>query len=265
MNTAITVNELCWQVNGRALLDSLSFTLNGRGMYGVIGPNGAGKSSLLRCLYRFIRPDSGTIVINGQDIDAFSRKAFARLVAVVPQELPPLFDLATETVVAMGLIPHKGWLGADSAADKKAVAEALAKVGLEGYGKQPFGKLSGGEKQRALIARALVQRPTILILDEPTSHLDVRYQIEVLELLKRLDVFVLCTIHDLNLASALCDELLLLDHGRLIAKGTPKQVLTESLIGDVFGVCCTVEPHPQHGKPLIHYFYGYDRSLGAHI
>lgn len=264
MNTSIAVTNLCWQVNGRALLDSLSFSLSGRGMYGVIGPNGAGKSSLLRCLYRFIRPDSGQISINNQPIEDFSRKAFARLVAVVPQELPPVFDLTTEAVVAMGLIPHKGWLGADSARDRLLVSEALAKVGLEGYGRQPFGKLSGGEKQRALIARALVQRPKILILDEPTSHLDVRYQIEVLELLKRLDVFVLCTIHDLNLASAMCDELLLLGRGRLIAKGTPQQVLTESLLGDVFGVCCTVEPHPQHGKPLIHYFYGYDRLKEAH-
>lgn len=138
MNTAITVNELCWQVNGRALLDSLSFTLSGRGMYGVIGPNGAGKSSLLRCLYRFIRPDSGTIVINGQDIDAFSRKAFARLVAVVPQELPPLFDLATETVVAMGLIPHKGWLGADSAADKRRWPKRLPRLVLKVMASSPL-------------------------------------------------------------------------------------------------------------------------------
>ncbi|MBT1444387.1 ABC transporter ATP-binding protein [Shewanella sp. JM162201] len=258
MNTSISVSDLCWQVNGQPLLDRVSFHLAGRGMYGVIGPNGAGKSSLLRCLYRFIRPTCGEILMNGRPLAMFSRREFARLVAVVPQELPPLFELSCEAVVAMGLIPHKGWLSGNNADDMRRINTALGEVGLEGYNQRPFGKLSGGEKQRALIARALVQQPKILILDEPTSHLDVRFQIEVLELLKRLDVFVVCTIHDLNLASALCDELLLLDRGRLVAKGKPSEVLSERLLGEVFGVCCTVEAHPQHGNPLIHYFYGYN-------
>ncbi|QYK06051.1 ABC transporter ATP-binding protein [Shewanella zhangzhouensis] len=263
MTPAIEVSNLCWRVGERPLLDGVSFALSGNGMYGVIGPNGAGKSSLLRCLYRYIRPDSGSILLNGQDIHLYSRRSFARAVAVVPQELPPLFDLSTEAVVAMGLIPHKGWLAADSAADKAGIAAALAEVGLEGYGRQPFGKLSGGEKQRALIARALVQKPQFLILDEPTSHLDVRFQIEVLELLKRLDICVICTIHDLNLASALCDELLLMSRGRLEASGTPEVVLTEAMLASVFGVCTTVEPHPQHGRPLIHYYYGYDARTAS--
>jgi len=125
---------------------------------------------------------------------------------------------------------------------------------------QQYELLSGGEKQRALIARAIVQQPHILILDEPTNHLDIRYQIQILELVKSLGISVIASIHDLNLASAMCDKLLLLDHGQLIAKGTPTEVLTERQISDVFGVCCDINVHPQHAKPLISYFYGYQPS-----
>ncbi len=256
----LDVNHLFWQVDGKTILADIHFNLPKGQMLGLIGPNGAGKSSLLRCLYRYIVPSSGNIDLFGQDLSTYSAKALARSVAVVQQDTPHYFDLTTEQLVTMGLTPNKGLFDATTAQDKALINHALTKVGLAKHAQQPYEQLSGGEKQRALIARAIVQQPHILILDEPTNHLDIRYQIQILELVASLGISVIASIHDLNLASAMCDKLLLLDQGKLIAKGHPSEVLTERQISDVFGVCCEVNVHPQHQKPLISYFYGYQTA-----
>ncbi|GGB75730.1 ABC transporter ATP-binding protein [Shewanella inventionis] len=258
--SVLDVNHLFWQVEGKTILADIHFNLPQGQMLGLIGPNGAGKSSLLRCLYRYILPSGGNIDLFGKDLTAYSPKALARTIAVVQQDTPHYFDLTTEQLVTMGLTPHKGLFDATTSDDKALIEQALSKVGLIKHAHQPYEQLSGGEKQRALIARAIVQQPQILILDEPTNHLDIRYQIQILELVASLGISVIASIHDLNLASAMCDKLLLLDKGKLIAKGHPTQVLTERQISDVFGVCCEVNSHPQHHKPLISYFYGYQTS-----
>jgi iron complex transport system ATP-binding protein len=260
LETVLAVNGLGWQLNGQAILSDINFSLAKGQMLGIIGPNGAGKSSLLRCLYRFIKPTTGHIQLFGEDISVLSAKAFAKQIAVVLQDTPHHFEMTTTQLVSLGLTPHKGAFEFTNASDRQVVTQALVKVGLTHKAHQAYESLSGGEKQRALIARAIVQRPQLLILDEPTNHLDIRYQIQTLELLHTLNITVITSIHDLNLASALCDELLLLDKGRCLAKGTPKAVLTEQRIGEVFDVCCEVKAHPQHGNPLISYFYGYTRS-----
>lgn len=229
-------------------------------MLGIIGPNGAGKSTLLRCIYRYIKPDSGRIQLFGQEITCLSSKAFAREVAVVLQDTPHHFELTTAQLVAIGLTPHKGPFEFTNSADRVLISDALEKVGLTHKAKQSYEYLSGGEKQRALIARAIVQQPKLLILDEPTNHLDIHYQIQIMELLRSIGITVITSIHDLNLASAMCDKLLLLEEGKCISYGSPKQVLTEQAIGEVFGVCSHVAPHPQHGNPQICYYYGYETS-----
>lgn len=262
--TVLTVRGLGWKLNSQSILSDIEFSLAKGSMLGIIGPNGAGKSSLLRCLYRFIKPTSGKIHLFGQPITALSAKAFAKQIAVVLQDTPHHFEMTTTQLVSLGLTPHKGAFEFTNADDREVVAQALIKVGLADKANQAYESLSGGEKQRALIARAIVQRPQLLILDEPTNHLDIRYQIQTLELLHTLNITVITSIHDLNLASALCDELLLLDKGRCVAKGTPKAVLTEQRIGEVFDVCCEVKPHPQHGNPLISYFYGYEPRSKSH-
>ncbi|KVX01179.1 ABC transporter [Shewanella frigidimarina] len=259
--SVLNVNHLFWQVDNKTILADIHFSLPKGQMLGLIGPNGAGKSSLLRCLYRYIVPTSGDIDIFSKPISEYSSKLLAQNIAVVQQDTPHYFDMTTEQLVAMGLTPHKGLFDSNTAQDRERVVSALTKVGLQQKAQQQYELLSGGEKQRALIARAIVQQPHILILDEPTNHLDIRYQIQILELVKSLGISVIASIHDLNLASATCDKLLLLDQGRLIAKGTPTEVLTERQISDVFGVCCDINLHPQHGKPLISYFYGYQPSL----
>lgn len=254
--TALTVKQLGWEIDGKPILSEIDFSLHRGEMLGLIGPNGAGKSSLLRCLYRFIRPTQGQIQLFGQDIAKLSARELARQVAVVQQDTPQYFDLTTAQLVTMGLTPHKGMFALNSMEDKQSIAQALEKVGLSHKAQQQFERLSGGEKQRALIARVIVQRPSLLILDEPTNHLDVRYQIQILELVKNLGISVITSIHDLNLASALCDKLLLLDAGRVSAQGLPDEVLSEARISQVFGISAYIAPHPQHGKPHISYFYG---------
>ncbi|WP_394389094.1 ABC transporter ATP-binding protein [Shewanella woodyi] len=253
----LKVDNLSWHADEREILSDIHFSLTKGEMLGIIGPNGAGKSSLLRCLYRYIKPSSGAITLFGDEIAMLSAKEFAKRVAVVLQDTPHHFDLTTAQLVAIGLTPHKGPFEITTAKDREVITDALTKVGLTHKAEQAYEHLSGGEKQRALIARAIVQRPKLLILDEPTNHLDIRYQIQILELLRSLNISVITSIHDLNLASALCDQLLLLDGGKCISHGTPVEVLTEQRIGDVFGVCCKVEPHPQHANPQISYFYGY--------
>ncbi|GGI77828.1 ABC transporter ATP-binding protein [Shewanella gelidii] len=257
---AIDVVGLSWQLERQSILSNISFSLPKGQMLGVIGANGAGKSSLLRCLYRYIEPTSGSISVLGQDIHGYSSRAFARDVAVVLQETPAHFEMTTSQLVAMGLTPHKSWFEFTNQDDKQHIQRALQQVGLEHKANQDYDKLSGGEKQRALIARAIVQRPSVLILDEPTNHLDVRYQIQILELVRSLGISVICSIHDLNLAAATCDNLLLLHQGHCVAYGSPQEVLTQTQIASAFGVSCEVQPHRQTGKPAIQYFYGYQPS-----
>jgi iron complex transport system ATP-binding protein len=151
----------------------------------------------------------------------------------------------------MGRAPHQGFFSGDSARDRSLVLEALAAVGLDGYGQHRFHTLSGGEKQRCLLARALAQQPQLMVLDEPTNHLDPRHQIELLGLVRRLGVATLASIHDLNLAAAFCDRLYVIHHGRLVADGSPWDVLTPTLLHEVFGAHALVDKHPLHDYPRI--------------
>ena len=260
---ALTTSNLNWSVEGNDIISQISFELADKEMLGLIGPNGSGKSSLLRCLYAFIKPDSGDISLFGKPLQSYSANELAKCIAVVQQDTPSHLDITTEQLVMLGLTPYKSFLSLTSEQDNVKVSSALAKVELGHKAKQKFQSLSGGEKQRALIARAIVQQPKLLILDEPTNHLDIRYQIQILELVKSLNITVMASIHDLNLASSLCDKLLMLENGKVSAFGSPNEVLTEKRISDVFGVCCQISQHPQNGQPLIHYFYGYSANQNA--
>jgi len=258
-NDLLSVKGVSWHADGQLILDDISFSIAKGSFTGILGPNGAGKSSLLRCLYRYIKPDSGSVSFKQQDIwQQFAAYQYAQDIAVVLQESPSHFNLTVHDVVALGLIPHKGLFTREQASDTQKIACAIEQVGLTNKDQQNFEHLSGGEKQRALIARAIVQSPSLLIMDEPTSHLDVRYQIQVMELAKSLGITVIASFHDLNLASAMCDQLLVLDKGTLVKQGTPQQVITSEMLSDVFGVCAQVSLHFQHQVPHISYYYGYD-------
>nr|WP_245942547.1 ABC transporter ATP-binding protein [Candidatus Colwellia aromaticivorans] len=239
------------------ILDDISFSVEQGSFTGILGPNGAGKSSLLRCLYRFVKPEQGTVSFEHNDIWQINANDYAKNVAVVLQETPSHFNLTVHDVVALGLIPHKGIFSRADKSDNEKIIQAIVQVGLAHKTQQHFEHLSGGEKQRALIARAIVQSPTLLIMDEPTSHLDVRYQIQIMELAKSLGITVIASFHDLNLASAMCDNLLVLNQGKLVCQGEPKKVLTSEMLSDVFGVCAHISEHHQHKVPHISYDYGY--------
>jgi len=248
----LQISDLAWSPNGeQALLDGIELVVGDGQLVGLLGPNGSGKTSLLRCAYRFQRPDQGRVELDGEALWSRSPRWCAQRVAVVLQEFPQDFGLTVAEVAAMGRTPHKGLFDGDDQADVALVEQALARVGLTEHKRQAFAHLSGGEKQRVLLARALVQQPTLLILDEPTNHLDPRYQLELLRLIKTLGLATLASFHDLNLAAAFCDRLYVLDHGRVVASGTPNEVLTEALLAEVYGVQALVDRHPLAGHPRI--------------
>ena len=248
----LQISDLAWSPIGeQALLDGIELAVGDGQLVGLLGPNGSGKTSLLRCAYRFQRPDQGRVELDGEALWSRSPRWCAQRVAVVLQEFPQDFGLTVAEVAAMGRTPHKGLFDGDDQADVALVELALARVGLTEHKRQAFAHLSGGEKQRVLLARSLVQQPTLLILDEPTNHLDPRYQLELLRLIKTLGLATLASFHDLNLAAAYCDRLYVLDHGRVVASGTPTEVLTEALLAEVYGVQALVDRHPLAGHPRI--------------
>ena len=240
----LIVEDLSWQIKSKVILNSLDFSINQGDFVGIIGPNGAGKSSLLRCLYKKNIPSSGQIIFQDRLLSSFARRKLAQNIAVVLQEPPTQFELTVMDVIRMGLIPNKALLSFDTPNDIDAISEAARNVDLIDKLSQPFNSLSGGEKQRAMIARAILQSPKLLLMDEPTNHLDIRHQIEVLKLAKSMATTVVVSIHDLNLAAACCDRLILLNEGKIVAQGKVAEVLTQENIHQVFGVKVEIDEQP---------------------
>jgi iron complex transport system ATP-binding protein len=236
----------------------LSFAVERGEVFGVIGPNSAGKTSLLRLLTRVLEPQRGEILLDGRPVRALPPWELARRVAVVPQEAPRPFPFSVEQLVLMGRYPHAPGRFFEDAADVAAARAAMAATGTLELGRVPLEQLSGGERQRALLARALAQEPRLLVLDEPTAHLDLRYQAETAALLRRLNaergMTILLVSHDLNLAAELCDRLLLLNAGEVARVGTPGEVLEQALLEDVFGCRVTVDKSAS-GRPVVQLAY----------
>lgn len=253
----LRTDDLSWRVAGREILQGVSFAIQQGQFVGLLGPNGSGKSSLLRCIYKFLKPTTGSIFFDGRALTQISNKEYAQQVAVVLQHTPQQFHLAVKDIVALGLIPHQVFSFGKSTCNESQVFNAISQVGLAGKEEMDFELLSGGEKQRVMIARAIVQQPKLLIMDEPTSHLDVKYQIQIMELAKSLGITIIASFHDLNLAASVCDHLLILKQGRLVSQGSPDEVITEQNLSSVFDVCTQVTRHPQKDAPLVTYFYGY--------
>ncbi len=243
-HSAFEVENLNWQVSGTPILKSLNFSVCPGEFVGIIGPNGAGKSSLLRCLYKKITDFDGSILYFNKAIHSINQNEFAKTCAVVLQEPPSDFTFLVSDVIAMGLIPHQSLLSLTSKQELKKIESAAEKVDIAHKLNQEFTSLSGGEKQRVMIARAIVQQPKILLMDEPTNHLDIKHQIEVLHLAKSMGITVMVSIHDLNLAAAFCDRLLLLNEGELIANGSPQDVLSQTNLYEVFGVNAQIDQAP---------------------
>lgn len=243
--------DVAVRLGGADVLDGVELECRAGELVGLVGPNGSGKSTLLRTVYRMARPWAGRVTIDGDDAWALPSREVARRAAAVVQERPSEFDFTVGEVVALGRLPHKGSFDRDNGADRAVVEAALVRVGLAALAGRTFATLSGGEKQRALVARALAQQSRLLLLDEPTNHLDVRHQLEVLDLVSGLGVTTLAALHDLNLAATYCDRVYVLDAGRVVASGPPRDVLTPEMVGAVFGVRAERFDHPITGRPQL--------------
>ena len=227
---------------GRTILHPFSLELAPGRVLGIVGPNGAGKSTFLRLLYRYLRPTSGSIELDGVDLWSSSARDVARQVAAVLQEQPTDFALTVHEIVDLGRTPHrKGLGGMMNREDAAVVNDALDRLDLGDLANRRLGTLSGGERQRVMAARALAQEPRLLILDEPTNHLDIRHQLEVLALIRELPLTIVTSLHDLNMATQVCDEILLLRAGHPLGLGEPQAILTEGAVSDAFSVTARQE------------------------
>lgn len=248
---ALSVRNVSWRPGrGALLLNRVGFELEAGKVLGIAGANGAGKSTLLRLLYRYLKPVTGTVHLDGCDIWSMPARDCARKVAAVLQEQPSDFALSVREIVALGRRPHGSGYSAGGRKDAELVDAALDRMELKRFADRLFGTLSGGERQRVMVARALAQEPQLLILDEPTNHLDIRHQLEIVALIGSLNTTIVTSLHDLNLAARVCDQVLLLHRGNQVAHGAPEDVLTPAHIEQAYAVGVTrrgigpgCEPH----------------------
>lgn len=247
----VRASDVTVTVNGRQLVDSVDLVAPAGRLTGILGPNGAGKSTLLRVLSGIATPTRGRVEVAGRPVASLGRRDRARTIALVEQEAGTELPLTVSDVVMLGRTPHRQAWSTASDHDQEVVEEALAAVGLSALAHQSWRTLSGGERQRAQLARALAQQPSALLLDEPTNHLDVQAQLGVLALVRRLPVTAVASLHDLNLAAAHCDHLVLLSRGRVVASGTPAEVLVPDTVHAVYGVRPRIVEVNADGRPVL--------------
>ena len=253
--TSLQISQVYFSYLNGLVLHDINLSIRTGEMIGLLGPNGSGKTTLIKLASGILKPKQGEIRLNGSVLSQLSRKSVARSLAVVPQQFHIPFAFTVGEVVMLGRIPFLKAFAEESKADKQFVSNAMALVGISELKERRFDELSGGERQKVILAMALVQQPRLLLLDEPIVHLDITHQVEILELVKGFNVeqglTVIGAMHDLNLAALYFDRLVLLKGGKVWADGTPAQVLTEDIIRDVFSASVRVEPHPVTGAPHI--------------
>lgn len=240
------------------IIEKLSLAIRQGSFVGILGPNGCGKTTLLRTMTRILKPVEGEILINGNNINSFDSRTLAKTIGCVSQETRVAFSFTVKDVVLMGRHPYIGRLSPLSHDDLKITDQAMKITNVAHLADRSVTEISGGERQRVLIARTLAQNPEILFLDEPTSHLDINHQIEILSMIQALTpkITVIGVLHDLNLASYFCDTIVLMKKGKIVAVGSPQEVLTRELIKDVFSIKMMISSHPLTGKPYLIPEYG---------
>jgi ABC-type cobalamin/Fe3+-siderophores transport system ATPase subunit len=237
----------------------LSFEVHAGETFGVIGPNASGKTTLVRLLSKVLEPSTGRVLLGGEDLAGLTRAAVARQVAIVPQDVPRGFPHSVEELVLMGRFPRAPGRFFEGAEDRAAARRAMETVGVMDLRGTLLDRLSGGERQRVMLARALAQEPRLLVLDEPTAHLDLRYQAECAGLLRRLGreagLTIVLISHDLGFAAELCDRLLLMADGAPVRVGPPEAVIDEAVLEAAYGCRVIVDKHPASRRPTVHLIY----------
>ena len=255
MTPIIAVRNLSGGYDRIPVIRDISFSIPQGNIIGIIGPNGSGKSTLLRLMSRVLPPQRGTVLLEGRDIHGFPLKEFCKEVAFVGQETATEFSFSSREIVAMGRFPYLRRLQSETRDDKDAIDEAMCLTDVLTLADRPTNTLSAGERQRVLLARALAQKANLLLLDEPTSHLDIGHQAHILDLLRTLNrrdrLTIIMVIHDLNLASEYCDHLILLHEGRIFQEGTPEDILTYQNLEAVYKTVVVVRKNPISQKPYI--------------
>ncbi|MBD8103883.1 hypothetical protein PlfCFBP13513_15390 [Plantibacter flavus] len=245
--TSLEVQGVSVDIAGRRIIEDVALRARSN-VVGLVGPNGSGKSTLLRTVYRMLRPTEGQVLADDHDVWTMPARKAARVIAAVVQDSAADLELTVADCVATGRLPHGRLLVTDSAEDRQVVERAMVTAGVAEFADRDVSTLSGGERQRVQLARALAQEPQILVLDEPTNHLDIRHQLQLLALVRDLQVTTLITLHELNLAASYCDEIVMLEHGRVVASGTPAAVFTPHLLDRVFGVRADTLVNPLTGR-----------------
>ncbi|HUJ65353.1 MAG TPA: ABC transporter ATP-binding protein [Acidimicrobiales bacterium] len=236
-------------IGGHRIVSEVTVLVEDGQFVGLLGPNGSGKSTILKTVYRARQPTSGRILLDGADLWSLSARQAARRVSAVAQETTVEFDFTVWEMAMIGRTPHKRGFARDNDHDKEVVADAIERVGCADLAYRSFNTLSGGEKQRVLIARALAQGADHLVLDEPTNHLDIRYQLEILELVAGLGVTVIAALHDLSLAALFCQRAYLIADGRIVTGGPPAQVITTETVRHAYGADVLIVEHPETATP----------------
>ncbi|KRB76598.1 histidinol phosphatase [Nocardioides sp. Root190] len=244
----VTVRDLSWGVRDRRILHDVSLDCPAGTVTGLLGPNGSGKTSLLHVMAGLRRPAGGSVRLGEEDVHDMSARTRARRIAVLEQHSSTNLPLTAGQVIELGRIPHRGRWPAGRQEGAEEIAEAMRLAEVTHLVDRDWQTLSGGERQRVQLARALAQQPGVLMLDEPTNHLDLAHQIDLLATVRELGLTVIAALHDLDLAAAFCDHLVVLRDGRVVAAGAPPEVLTSDLVDDVYGVEATVGTHEHSGR-----------------
>ncbi|MGJ4844217.1 ABC transporter ATP-binding protein [Leifsonia sp. Le1] len=254
-NHHLAARELTLSYDGRVVVDGLDLEVPPGTVTAIVGPNACGKSTLLRGLSRLLAPASGAVLLDGTDIHSLPTKQVATMLGLLPQTPTAPDGITVADLVGRGRYPHQGWFRRWTAEDDEAVASAMVSTGVADLATRAIDELSGGQRQRVWIAMALAQQTDILLLDEPTTFLDISHQIEVLDLLLDLNAergtTVVMVLHDLNLAARYADHLIAMRAGAIVAAGTPAEVVTAELVREVFGVDSVIAPDPVTGTPLV--------------
>lgn len=249
----LTIDNVSVSIASRKIIESVSLQVSKNQFVGLIGPNGCGKSTLLKSVSKILEPNQGVITLGDENIQELSNKQLAKKLGFLGQFHQVNFDFSIRDMLLLGRSPYKGLMERENALDYEIVEKVLFQLDLEKIADRSFLSLSGGEKQRVILGRTLVQQPKFLVLDEPTNHLDINYQLSILKTVGALPIGVLAALHDLNLAARFTDYLYAMKEGQIIKEGRPEEVLTQAVIKELYEVDCRTYANPISGKQTIEF------------